>query len=230
MHPCWAALPLPSVHLRFPPPHQYDCPIYHRLSWGQSHSGVNGTQTGLSELFYIYFMNWVYWNFKLCRMFAWRCGGERGKSWAFKAFSYYKPHSATNTNTHKSFFPISKSFNIAFTLRHMHQFGVQYISQGYFGGLVVWFLAPLVCMSISRQTFLPFELQVRKIMHNYKISALMISFRLCVYIGRDSSALKKKAVLILRFNCSVDFNTTDVLIIGPLSSLAVKSSLTQLTE
>lgn len=42
--------------------------------------------------------------------------------------------------------------------------------------------------------------------------------------------LKKKAVLILRFNCSVDFNTTDVLIIGPLSSLAVKSSLTQLTE
>lgn len=68
-------------------------------------------------------------------------------------------------------------------------------------------------------------------MHNYKISALMISFRLCVYIGRDSSALKKKkAVLILRFNCSVDFNTTDVLIIGPLSSLAVKSSLTQLTE
>lgn len=41
---------------------------------------------------------------------------------------------------------------------------------------------------------------------------------------------KKKAVLILRFNCSVDFNTTDVLIIGPLSSLAVKSSLTQLTE
>lgn len=136
MHPCWAALPLPSVHLRFPPPHQYDCPIYHRLSWGQSHSGVNGTQTGLSELFYIYFMNWVYWNFKLCRMFAWRCGGERGKSWAFKAFSYYKPHSATNTNTHKSFFPISKSFNIAFTLRHMHQFGVQYISQGYFGGLI----------------------------------------------------------------------------------------------
>lgn len=72
-------------------------------------------------------------------------------------------------------------------------------------------------------------------MHNYKISALMISFRLCVYIGGDSSAFKKKkkkkkAVLILRFNCSVDFNTTDVLIIGPLSSLAVKSSLTQLTE
>lgn len=68
-------------------------------------------------------------------------------------------------------------------------------------------------------------------MHNYKISALMISFRLCVYIGGDSSAFKKKrkkkAVLILRFNCSVDFNTTDVLIIGPLSSLAVKSSLTQ---
>lgn len=61
----------------------------------------------------------------------------------------------------------------------------------------------------------------------------MISFRLCVYIGGDSSAFKKKkkkAVLILRFNCSVDFNTTDVLIIGPLSSLAVKSSLTQLTE
>lgn len=43
-------------------------------------------------------------------------------------------------------------------------------------------------------------------MHNYKISALMISFRL--YIGGDSSALKKKAVLIQRFNCSVDFNTT----------------------
>lgn len=26
------------------------------------------------------------------------------KSSAFKAFSYYKPHSATNINTHKSFF------------------------------------------------------------------------------------------------------------------------------
>lgn len=30
--------------------------------------------------------------------------GGGGKSWAFKAFSYYKPHSATNTNTHKSVF------------------------------------------------------------------------------------------------------------------------------
>lgn len=54
----------------------------------------------------------------------------------------------------------------------------------------------------------------------------MISFRLCVYIGGDSSAFKKKrkkkAVLILRFNCSVDFNTTDVLIIGPFVIIGCK--------